>query len=361
MLLFADNFEQYGINSGATMIDYMQDGVWTQVQDGTGTLAITDDPDPTADAASVAVRFPTGNGGNTDRLRYAFPGGGKTTIGWSFRVYPAGLTSADGAGLNWDLRDVANAAQIRFYIQTTGGIAVYRGATLLGATSGPAVTANTWSHIECKVFISDTVGTVEIRVNGTQVLSLTGIDTKNTANTTYDQIEFYLPQIPLTTGGYTFFKDFVLWDTSGTRNNNFMGPCFLGRYTTSADVSFNWTPSTGTTGYNLLDETGPNDADYISAAWPAPAASTFDMPNLPADVTSVRGIVLFGRMKKSDGGDCNVQMSLVEGGTPTNGTDRAITTAETYWYDVLELNTRTGNPFTPTEFNNSTFKVNRTL
>jgi hypothetical protein len=70
---------------------------------------------------------------------------------------------------------------------------------------------------------------------------------------------------------------------------------------------------------------------------------------------------MLGRMKKSDGGDCNVQMSLVNGGTPTNGVDRGITTAYTYWADVAETNTLTGLPFTPSEFNATTFKINRTL
>jgi len=365
-LLFADNFEQYGICNAVTAKDYMEDGLWIE-NDASGTYGSTgvvDDPDPSAPAASVAydLGHRYNDTGNLRGLRYAFPGGGRGTVGASWRWYIAGMPTAEGAAPRMELRDASNLMQVGLYVRTTGAISVINSAgASLGSTTGPVLTANSWNHIECKTTINATTGSFAIYVNSVLVLNLTNINTKSQASATADQIKIGVYHVSTADANKTYLKDVIVWDTTGTRNNDVMGPCFVGRFALNSDVSLNWTPSTGGTGYNLINEVGPNDTNYISAAWPAPSPSTFGVDNLPADVTSVRAVVLLGRMRKTDGGDCNVRMSFIDAGVDTNGADRPITTADTYWYDVLELNTRTSNPFTPTEFNNGTFKINRTL
>src|SRR3546814_17566377 len=77
-------------------------------------------------------------------------------------------------------------------MSTTGVVRAYRGAdylgTLLGQGSSPAIVANAWQHVEAKVVISDTVGTVEVRVEGVTVLDLSGLDTLNSADATVAQV-----------------------------------------------------------------------------------------------------------------------------------------------------------------------------
>ena len=125
--------------------------------------------------------------------------------------------------------------------------------------------------------------------------------------------------------------------------------------------SFNWTASTGSTGFNLIDEAGPDDADYVQAANPPPAASTFTLSDLPADVTSVRGLISLVRAKKTDGGDGNLQVSLQSNSVDDLGADRPITTADTYWWDVSELSPDTGVAWTPAEVDAAKIKIDRTL
>jgi len=366
-LLWADDFSTYGVGGQA----YMLDGLYAELGTGAaGTATITDDPDVNAPASSVAFRTVV-DSANADGysgaafFRKVYPAA-KTTIGGSRRLYMPSLPNTTRAAVIY-LCDAANAVNVSLAVTTTGAIAAYRGdvgttGTLLG-TSTVALTAAAWHHVEFKVLASQTVGTIDVYVNGASVLALTGLDTVSGSNVEFSQVSTgAYDDTTSGTGNFTcYWKDQVDWDTAGTVNNDVMGTCYVGRFTVNSDASFNWTASTGATGYNLIDETGPSDADYISADATPPAASTFGLENLPAEVTSVRGIVLLGRMKKSDGGDCNVQMSLVDAGTPTNGADRAITTAYTYWKDILETNTGTGVAFTPTEFNSATFKINRTL
>lgn len=106
---------------------------------------------------------------------------------------------------------------------------------------------------------------------------------------------------------------------------------------------------------------GPQDLSYLSADDTPPAAMEFGFENLPPDITSVRGLVVVGRMRKVDGGDGNVQMSLISNGDAFDGVDRPLTTTMTYYFDVSQLDPDTGLPWSPFAVDNMTGRVNRTI
>lgn len=106
---------------------------------------------------------------------------------------------------------------------------------------------------------------------------------------------------------------------------------------------------------------GPQDLSYLSADDSPPAAMEFGFQNLPPDITSVRGLVMVGRMRKIDGGDGNVQMSLISNAAAANGADRPLTTTPTYWFDISQLDPDTGLPWSPFAVDNMTGRVNRTV
>jgi hypothetical protein len=162
------------------------------------------------------------------------------------------------------------------------------------------------------------------------------------------------------TGDNHYVKDFHVLDGLGAFNNAKLGPAIVYRRPPTADVSGGWT-STAATKFDAVDEADVNDADYISAVWPAPAAQLFDVQDLPADVVSVRGVMMLARMSKSDGGDGQVQMGIKSGASTGLGTDRAISTAKTYYWDVKEADPNTGVAFTPAGFNAAQLQINRTL
>ncbi len=104
------------------------------------------------------------------------------------------------------------------------------------------------------------------------------------------------------------------------------------------------------------------DTSYISANDTPPLPSSFTMTNLPEDVTSIKGVFMIGRMYKSDGGDCNIQMALSPNNTNwDSGSNRPVTVAPTIWWDVSELSPATAAAWTPIEVNNLLFRVDRTL
>jgi hypothetical protein len=352
-------------------VDKMLDGVWAQVDPviGATELALVDDPDPSVGSLGRVLRFDTPAGGSSsstwDVARFVLPDD-SATEGVGFRLFIAGLPGTDKKGFRWEMRDVNNVAQVSFYVLTTGAIAAYRGTpdsgTLLGTTSSPVIPANAWSHIECKVLVNDTTGTIEVRVNGVAKLTLTGQDTKNTSETTISQHAFLVSQSDFASGGNTYLKDLIFWDTSGSVGNDFQGSVSVRDLYPDADIALNWTPSSGSTGWDLLDETSPDDAGYIQAGDPPPAAYVASLTDLPVDVTSVRALMPIYRSAKTDGGDCNLQLGLTPNNTDwDDGADTPITTAFTYRWDVSELSPDTGTPWTPTEVNSAYVRANRTL
>lgn len=105
---------------------------------------------------------------------------------------------------------------------------------------------------------------------------------------------------------------------------------------------------------------GVNDMSFILADSVPPSPFVCDLTNLPPDVTSVRGIQTRVRAAKTDGGDGSMQVSLISGGVPANGADRPITTSQTYWMDICEIDPNTGNPFTPLAVDGVQLQIDRT-
>lgn len=345
---------------------HLLNGVYAQrIQESTTTAELSADPDPNIGSNGVVFRTISGSASPifTAGLRFALPTPA-TTEGFACRLWLTSLPQNNNGSPFIAFRDVSNVTMFAIRILSTGAIEARtldsNGGTQYGVTGSPAVVANAYNHIEVKGFSSATVGTIEVRVNGVTVLDL---DTLNTNGASIAQIVFGTRGSDTTGASYSaYWKDVVFWDASGTEGNDFQGSVAVYDLYTDADISLNWTPSTGTTGWDLIDETTPNDTDYISAPDPAPAAAVFSLTDLPEDVTSVRALLPVYRAMKTDGGDCNIQVGL----TPDNvawddGANRPVTTSFTYWWDVSHLSPDTAAPWTPIEVNDAYVRVDRTL
>ena len=339
---------------------YMLNGLYGE----TSFSFVTEDPDTNITGKVILL---SGSSNFDGVVRFALPSS-QATCGIASRVWLPSLPSGNGDNpLIHQFRTAGNGVLVSILVRPNGGLAAYEGGdntnwaggTLLGETSGPALVANAWQHVETKMFRSATVGTVEIRVEGVTVLTLTG------QNTGASDIGIISHQNSFSSSGVGlsyYLKDIVYWNGAGTQNNNFLGSVQVFELLTTSDVSFNWGASTGSTGYNLLDESPPNDnTDYIYAVDPAPAASIFGLSNLPADVTTVKGLYAVVRSSKTDGGDGNLQVGMVSGVSTGLGSDRPITTAYTYWTDMFEVDPATSAAWTPIAVDASQLQLDRTV
>lgn len=315
-----------------------------------------------ADPDGTSPGFVLNGGGfhnNPSYIRYILSGP-QTTVGMALRFWVNFVPNDPNQHPEFfQVRDASNNILFYAYVNTVGGITVASsGGTVLGSTAGPVVTANAWWHIESKIHIDPTAGSVEIRVEGVPVLTLTGI---NTGTTAVSQVALYQETQDLS-GLVSFYKDFVIWDGSGTNNNDFLGSVVVYSLTPNADVSVPWSITGGTTGYGILDNAPPqDDVQYLSAAYPTiPGPMSYTMTPLPNNVTSVRALMSMVRAKKVDGGDGNLQNSLISGTNTVDGQNRPITAAYTYWRDVFPVDPDTGNPWTVAAANAVKLKINRT-
>jgi hypothetical protein len=339
---FMDNFQQYG-----TTESNLLDGVYA---DYSG-VALADDPD----GFSTGKVLTCGGSAFGNPIRKVLTTIEQTTVGVGFRLWLSNLPSSNGQDIFY-FRDAANDTQLTVEVNSTGTMTVKRGSTVLATTAAPVITAAGWYHIEMKAFFDQTAGTFELRVNGVPKIDLDTIDTVDTSLIECSQVV-----LTYYDSGDAYFKDFIIWDGNGTANNDFIGDVQIVSLIPVSDNSLNWTTSTGATGYNLIDESIPDDADYVYADDTLPAASVFNLSDLDEDVVSVKGLMSFVRMMKTDGGTAQVQVGLVSGSSTDLGADRAITVAETYWMDSSELDPDTAAAWTPIAVNALKLQIDRTV
>lgn len=337
---------------GAT-VGYMTNGIWASLGGG---VSLVDDPDPNITGNVLQI-------GNA-QARFVLSAT-QTVVGLAARIWMPGLPIGSMPAI-FQWRDVSNNLVLAVLVTTTGALRVVRdvnnanGAyTTVGETAGPVVTANAWRHVEVWATHSTTVGEIAIRVEGREVLNLTGV---NTGAAPYAQIVYGVNYSLITISYTMYFKDLVIADGNGTENNSFLGTVGVYRRQPNNDVSNGWSLSSGLLAYELVDEAPPVDAGYIYAGEsPIPAPAIMNLEMLPPDIVSIRAILPFARVQKSDGGDGSFEMSLSPNGTDWDtGADHAASTAFTYYWDVSEVSPATASPWTPGEFATIEYQINRT-
>lgn len=294
------------------------------------------------------------------------PGGYYASIGAGANIYktiPASSKVILGTGYNHGLSSTAGS--ILFYgdggvthhitVQhnnSSGVIQILRGGTLVA--SGTTVIPNyTWFYLEMSVTISDTVGEVHVRLNGspTDEVSFIG-DTKNGGTaTTIDRVRF-------SSGwagglGSAHLADLYILDGTGTTNNNFLGDVAV--RTLSPAGNGNSSQLVGSDGnsvdnYLLVDEHPYSGTDYAGSATVG-QKDTYAMSDLPVGVSSVYAVQIAGTMAKSDASLAQARYVLRSGATDYGGTTRALSTSYIGYYELYTTNPATGLAWTPTQVN----------
>lgn len=355
MLQWADNFSFYG--SGLAGSNNMLDGLPYASIAMNAANQLPTDPDGVS-SGRVLVLTGSASNSNLEDTRMAVPTPVKA-IGCGARFYRTILPPNNGKRpVLIGYRTAANVRMYDLIVEPNGALSVYdKDLALLATTTVPVFTTNTWQHIE--FFVDSVTGEFEVRREAVSVLT----GTEGVPQNTNIGIIGWTNRQNLNSNGAVelYMKSLVVWDTTGTYNNDFMGTVnVVGCPVLSDDSVSGWSPSTGTSVAGVLDETEPNDADYASAAL-AGADVEMTMTQLPDDVTSVRGVVTMVRATKTDGGDAKLQVSLKSNASYDAGTEHAITPSATYWWDISEQDPNTLSAWTPGTFNDALLRLNRTL
>ena len=215
--------------------------------------------------------------------------------------------------------------QITVMINGSGYIEVRRGnqAGTVLATSSTPMPIDTWVYVEAKVYIHDSQGSVLLKIDGTEYISVTDADTKNSVNAYADRLYF---GAQASTGALIYFDDLYVCDDTGSYNNDFLGDCRIETlFPDEAGSSTQWTPSAGSN-YENVDDAGSNDGDstYNSSST-ADQVDLYGMAELTATPVAIHGIQEAIVARKDDAGSRSVRVMLRSDGTNyDNGSDLSL-------------------------------------
>lgn len=275
----------------------------------------------------------------TNGIRTALSTTSTIGLGFAFRLHHATSNSVLVA-----LTDTTNT-QVRIkHKQATNTLDVERGSGSAVLGSIP-IRKLTWYYLELKATINSTTGSIEVRLNGnsTPVLSLSSSNTQATGNATIDGIRL--------AGDSAQFNndfqmcDYVIWDTTGSYNNDFLGDVRV-QYCApdGAGESTGWTASTGLN-YQCVDETPFNDADYVESS-AANNRDLYTVQNVAAATGTVKAVQVIGRAFKTDAGARTMALLNKSGTTETVGTTINLASSAAFYTDLWETNPDTGTAWT---------------
>jgi hypothetical protein len=128
---------------------------------------------------------------------------------------------------------------------STWEMQIKRGSTELEETT-LSYDIGTWYYLEFQVTPHATTGSYQVRLNSDIVLEGTGVNTADTGNPQGDAFQLK--------SGAVMDNIYIL-DSQGDKNNTFLGEQVVeGSFPVGDGAYLEWTPATGTTHYNLVDD-----------------------------------------------------------------------------------------------------------
>jgi len=117
------------------------------------------------------------------------------------------------------------------------------------------VSVNSWFHVQFYVVVAD-AGSIGVKIDGVQSIDDSG-DTKPGCETGADYFYIYVANPSAGSTEYSYYDDLV-WGSGG-----YLSDLRCVDIRPSADTAQDdWTPSTGSDNYAMVDETPESDADY---------------------------------------------------------------------------------------------------
>jgi len=287
-IIFMDSFDHY------TTSAQMQTKGWFTVAGGTGV--------PSTAQKRTGGYSMCGNGNlGAALLMTAVPNG--TAFYVQVAVYLSGAQAITIIGPSGNPID-SNSYQCLVKVDATGvlSVATWPGPANIGATPAGTFRFNQWNHLQMKFVISNTVGEVEIYLNGALVLDLANQDTLSQSGSPATVTSLFFGS------SYTqYYDDLVVnYNDADGINDGYLGDvrvvCLLPQTdAVAAGSNADFTPSTGTDHGALVDEATPNDdTDYVSSS----TLNHVDSWEFPAlgYTGDIKGVQMSLRAKKSDSG-----------------------------------------------------------
>jgi len=344
-IVFMEGFDHYG------HIDYVKGGKWTSVVEGDSSYY----SNCSLDSGRVA--------GNSFAIRRIWFGEWASIT--CSKTVPSQTTYISGGA--WKLISGApnNHREIMSYregsnyhvtltIHSDGKLYVKRGDRSGSSLGNTTITlnANTWYYIEFKATIHASTGTAVVKVDGTEVLNISGANTKGPSASTTN-----ITAVGFATFNDTPMDDLYLADTTGTTNLDFLGDCRVVTVMPAADGSTtDWVASSAGAHYLKVDEVPPNgDTDWVDCNV-VDNVELFTMAAAPTSYT-VKAVQRSSYARREDASVSKFAHVCRSGGT-TYGmaeADFVLTDSYQYYTSVRNFDPNGDIEWTPTNVNAAEF------
>lgn len=211
-------------------------------------------------------------------------------------------------------------------------------ATLVGTGQNSYSPSLAWVLVELYIKIHDTSGQLILRVNGTQEISFSG-NTQPGSETAFNVLRFF----PLV-GQFLKIDDFIFNDTTGTVNNSWPGGGRIIHLRPNADTSTEeWSLSSGSDSYALVDEETPSGVDYLLAE-STNLTTMLELQNKPIDCLAVKAVIPFAYAQRgSDNPPTSIILGIdIDGSQATSSSIQAGLDA-TLVYHVIDQHPQGGS------------------
>ena len=337
-LRWMEGFETFG-SSGRTGLDLIAD-----IKDkyDSNTSLNTGGELVSGRSGGLAYQF----GDYDDELHLLFDNQGTWVIGFAYK-------HQNGSGQLVGLYQGSTSyPQCELNVNSSDEIEIKSNSVVLGTGSTQMVTGQ-WYYIEWKVQIGDSAAT-ELRINGVTDIDITGVDTKKYAGDDVSLIVFYA----LMSSGDCIDDIYVLDGASGL--NDFLGEVEIEAIFPNSDYgTCDWTCSTGTDHYALVDDNPPDDDSTYVSTDTVDHKDLFDYQDVSGDA-GILGIQI-NTLARVESAARNLTPMVRSGGIEYAQTAQSVTdTSYDEFVTILETDPNTSSAWTVTNLNAAQFGVKMT-
>lgn len=279
----------------------------------------------------------------------------KLITGTPATIIIAGAFKASSLSVSQDIIKAmdASSVQVKLRINTDGRIEAFRDTTSLGVSAAVVFTAGAYAHLDCKITINDTTGSVLVKSGATTHLNLTSQDTKNTANA-------YATSVRIGGDGTNTVSvdDFYILDTTGSApQNDQLGDCRISATRPNVEGTYSqFTPNVGSDNSANVDDTVPDGDTTYNSASAIGYKDTFGMVKMP----DIGGSTIYGVQanlvtRKDSTGTRKVRAVARPVSSDFFGASQVLTTSYIDYREVWQNNPLTSAPWAEAEVNAAQF------
>lgn len=244
-----------------------------------------------------------------------------------------------------------------------GSISVLRGTgsgTVLGTSAAAVISAGNRYFIETKFTIDNSAGAIEVRVNNAVVVTVTAQDTRNGGTSgTWSLVQI---GVRCHSTGATILSQTDVYIADATGGHDYIGESQTDYHVPDTNGAVrDWTRSTGSDDYSLVDEGATNsDTDYVHATDVGDIV-TFGVEALKESGSSIIAVTPLLSAKKVEAGTGVITPVIRHDGVNYTGDDLSPSTSAYRWVaGVPEMtNPGTAADWTEAGFNAAEFGVEK--